>query len=218
MASFPGTPKILKAGIVLIDPETAAVERVVTLQYNPETLSRSLEANSVGEGGGRAGALRLMGPPKESFTLEAMIDASDQLEFPDENGDAVDYGIFPQLAALETLLYPSSATLQENNDLASLGTLEIAPMQAPLALFIWSKQRVLPIRLTSFSVTEDAFDTDLNPIQAKVSLGMQALTIDDLGFEHKGGSLYMVYQQQKENLADKVPSGSLSAFGINSIP
>ena len=81
------------------------------------------------------------------------------------------------------------------------GTLEIAPMQVPLTLFVWSKNRIVPVRLTDISAVEDAFDADLNPIRAKVSLGFRVLTVDDLGFTPKGGSLYMVYQQQKEALA-----------------
>ncbi len=217
MTTFPRSPRLLKAGIVLIDPETAVVQRIITLQYNPESLSRSLEVKGMSESNGQAGALRLTGPPNETFTLDAMIDATDQLEFPSDNPDAVETGIYPHLAALETIIYPTSSTLQENNTLAQSGTLEIAPMQMPLTLFIWSKQRVIPVTLTSFSVTEDAFDVNLNPIQAKVSLGMRVLTIDDLGFDHKGSSLYMVYQQQKENLSAKMKSGGLDAFGIGGI-
>ena len=76
----------------------------------------------------------------------------------------------------------------------------------------------MPVKLTSFSITEEAFDPNLNPIQAKVSLGMQVLTVNDLGFDHKGGQLYMAYQQQKEQLAGKFKSGLLSSFGINNIP
>ena len=200
-----------------MNPDTANVERIITLQYNPEALSRSLEVQSVGESGGQAGALRLMGPPVESFTLDAMIDATDQLEFPSDNPDTVDRGIFPQLSALETIIYPSSSTLQENNSLAESGVLEIAPMQSDLTLFIWSKHRIVPVRITSFSVSEEAFDVNLNPILAKVSLGMRVLNIDDLGFDHKGSGLYMVYQQQKENLAQLAKSGGLSAFGISSL-
>ena len=63
----------------------------------------------------------------------------------------------------------------------------------------------MPVRITDFSITEEAFDPPLNPIRAKVSLGMRVLTIDDLYFTDKGGSLYMAYQQQKESLAAALP-------------
>jgi len=210
---------LLKGGIVLIDPDSGAVQRVIALQYNPDSLSRSFQVKGVGaESGDRSEALRLKGPPVESIKLEAEIDATDQLEFPDQNANAVALGLQPQLAALETIIYPSTAQLQANNSLASSGTLEIAPMQAPLTLFIWSKNRVVRVRITEFSITEEAFDPNLNPIRAKVSLGLRVLSVDDLGFEHKGGSLYMAYQQQKEQLAGKSQGPTLAAFGIASIP
>src|SRR5205085_3175872 len=139
------SPRLLKGGIVLIDPTTSVVERIVTLQYNPDTLSRSLQIRSVhgGESGDRSEALRLTGPPVETIKLDAEIDATDQLEFPDQNKTAVEVGIHPQLAALETLVYPTSAQLQGNNSLAQQGTLEIVPMEAPLTVFVWSKNRVV---------------------------------------------------------------------------
>lgn len=218
MTTFPGSPRLLKGGIVLIDPETSAVQRIITLQYNPDSLSRTLQVQSGGgEGGNRSEALRLTGPPVETLKLDVEIDATDQLEFPDENINAVEAGIHPQLAALETIIYPTSSQLLSNNRLAQAGTLEIAPMETALTLFIWSKNRILPVRLTDFSVTEEAFDTNLNPIRAKVSLGMRLLSVNDLGFNHKGGSLYMSYHQNKERLAKMFKGRGLSSLGIGEI-
>ena len=76
----------------------------------------------------------------------------------------------------------------------------------------------MPIRLTDFSITEEAFDPTLNPIRAKVSLGMRVLSIDDLMFNDKGGSLYLVYQQQKETLAKLYQGGTFATLGIRGIP
>jgi len=213
MTAFPGSPRLLKGGIVLLDASTGAVQRIIALQYNPDTLSRTLQVQGVGEHANRSEALRLKGPPIETLKVEAEIDATDQLEFPDQNASAVQVGLYPQLAVLETLIYPASGTLISNNALAQVGTLEIAPMQTPLTLFIWSKNRILPVRLTDFSVTEEAFDPALNPIRAKVSLGMRVLSVDDIGFDNKGGSLFMVYLQQKERLAAMSPAGTLAALG-----
>ena len=218
MTTFPGSPKLIKGGIVLLNPSTSAVQRIIVLQYNPDTLTRTLQVQSVGgEGGDRSEALRLKGPPVETIKLDAEIDAADQLEFPDQNQNAVQLGLHPQLAALETTIYPTSATLNSNNSLANAGTLEIAPMEAPLMLFIWSKNRILPVKLTEFSITEEAFDPSLNPIRAKVSLGMRVLSVDDLGFDHKGGSLFMSYLQNKERLSAKNQAGSLNSFGIGGL-
>jgi hypothetical protein len=218
MSSSPSSPRLLKSGIVLIDPESAAVQRIFALQYNPDTLSRTLQPQAIKESGDRSEALRLTGPPVETIKLDAEIDATDQLEFPDQNPNAVQLGIQPQLAALETIVYPSSAQLLANNNLAQSGTLEIAPMLAPLTLFVWTKNRIVPVRLTDFSITEEAFDTSLNPIRAKVSLGMRVLNVNDLGFASKGGSLFMIYQQQKERLAGLTRNGQLGIFGIGAIP
>ncbi len=220
MTTFPGSPHILKGGIVLLDPDTFTVlpNGIIVLQYNPDTLSRTLKIKGAEEGGDRSEALRLTGPPVETFKLDAEIDATDQLEVPDKNPNTVQNGIFPQLAALEMIVYPSSARLQNNFNLAQSGTLEIVPVLAPFALFVWSANRIVPVRLTDFSITEEAFDPALNPIRAKVTLGMRVLSIDDLTFSDKGGSLYMVYQQQKETLAKLNQGGAFAALGIRGIP
>lgn len=218
MTTFPRSPRLLKGGIVLIDPETSAVQRIISLQYNPEKLTRTLKGNTVGEDSDRSQALRLKGPPVETYKLDAEIDAADQLEFPEQNEEIKKNGITPQLSALETIAYPDSSQLLSNNSLAASGTMEIEPTEAPLMLFVWSKNRVLPVRITDFSITEEAFDPNLNPIRAKISLGMRVLSVDDLGFDHKGGSLYMAYHQQKEQLAAKFQPGALGTLGIGEIP
>ena len=219
MTTFPGSPRLHKGGIVLIDPESGVVKRIIALQYNPDTFTRTLQVQGVGsEGGDRSEALRLTGPPAETIKLEVEIDATDQLELPDQNRTATRLGIHPQLAALETVLYPASSQVQANNALAKRGTLEIIPMQSPLTLFVWGQSRILPVRITEFSVTEEAFDPALNPIRAKVSLGMRVLSVNDLGFDHKGGSLFMAYHQLKERLAGMSRDGGLSVLGIGEIP
>jgi hypothetical protein len=218
MNTFPNSPRLLKGGLVLLDGASGAVRRVITLQYNPDTLSRTLQVQGAGgEGGDRAEALRLKGPPVETIKLEAEIDATDQLEFPDQNPSATATGIQPHLAALETIVYPTSGQLQSNNALAQAGTLEIIPAQAPLTVFVWSKNRVMPVRITEFSITEEAFDAALNPIRAKVSLGLRVLSVNDVAFDHKAGSLFMSYQQQKERLATLHMPGALTSLGVSSL-
>ena len=118
-------------------------------------------------------------------------------------------GIFPQLAALETILYPTSRADLSNHALAASGMLEIVPMEAPLTLFVWSASRIVPVRITEFSVTEEAFDTNLNPIRAKVSLGMRVLSVNDLGFDHRGSSIYLAYQRRRRRSPAIPASGNL---------
>lgn len=221
MTNFPNSPRILKGGLVLIDANTSAVQRIIVLQYNPDTLTRTLQVQSAGQSSGdHLEALRLTGPPIETLKLDAEIDATDQLELPTQgqNQVATKLGIFPQLAMLETIIYPTSRHLQSTNTLAQLGTIEVAPAQAPLTLFVWSRTRILPVRVTDFSITEEAFDVALNPIRAKVSLGMRVLSVNDLGFDHKGGNLFMSYLQQKEQLAARLQGGALGALGLTGIP
>jgi hypothetical protein len=220
MSGFPGSPRILKGGLVLLDPVSFAVVPggIIVLQYNPDTLSRTLKIKGAEEGGDRSEALRLTGPAVETIKLDVEIDATDQLENPTQNSATVQYGVSPQLAVLETLVYPTSAALQNNNSLSQQGTLEIMPMMKPLPLFVWSALRVLPVRITELSVTEEAFDPRLNPLRAKVSLGMRVLSIDDLFFNDKGGSLYMAYQRQKEALAALSQPGSFSILGLTGAP
>jgi hypothetical protein len=203
MTNFPRSPRILKGGLVLIDPDTSAVQRIIVLQYNPDSISRTLQVQAVGgESKDRSQALRLTGPPVETIKLDAEVDVTDQLELPDQgqNKVATELGLHPQLAALETIVYPSSQQVLNNNRLAQAGTLEIAPMESPLTLFVWSKTRILPVRVTDFSITEEAFDPN------------------DLGFAHKGGNLFMAYFQQKEQLAKKMAAGGFGALGIGGIP
>jgi hypothetical protein len=218
-SGFPNSPRVLKGGLVLIDPESAKVLRIIALQYNSDSLNRSLQLQAAGgEGGNRSEPMRFKGPAIETFKLDAEIDAADQLEFPDQNPAVVEHGIQPHLAAMEALAYPSSDQLVNLDRQASSGTLEIAPMEAPLTLFVWGKSRIVPVRLTDFSITEEAFDPALNPIRAKVSLGLRVLSVDDLGFAHKGGSLFMAYLQTREQLAAKAPGGTLATLGIGGIP
>lgn len=217
MTGYANSPKLIKGGIVLIDATSGQVKLVITLQYNPDTLTRTLQSKTLGEGK-QAQPLRLTGPATETIKLDAEIDATDRLEFPDNNPDTVRHGIAPDLAVLESLLHPQSAHLISNNELAAAGTLEIAPMESPLPLFVWGAGRIVPVKVTDLSITEDAFDAVLNPIRAKVSLGFQVLSVDDLGFDHKGGSLFMNYLQAKEALARKANAGALATLGIGAMP
>jgi hypothetical protein len=214
------SPKLLKGGLALLDATSSRVERLISLQYNPDSLSRTLEVQGSGaDGGGERGQpFRLKGPAVESIKLEADIDATDQLEFPDQNPNAVAFGIAPQLALLEAIVNPTSRELLELSAKSEAGVLEILPPEAPLTLFIFSRSRVVPVRVTEFSITEEAFDAELNPIRAKVSLGLRVLTTDDLGFRSRGGTLFLSYLRGREGLARKGGGVQLSAFGIDELP
>ncbi|WP_372015268.1 CIS tube protein [Pseudoxanthomonas sp. 10H] len=219
--SLSSSPKLIKGGLVILPPGgNGAPRRTIALQYNPDTLSRSYQVQGTGgDGGGeRAQPFRLKGPAIETLRVEAEIDATDQLEAPDRNATAVRHGIAPQIAALESLVNPSVEELLALDALAAGGTLEILPPEAPLVLFVWSRSRVAPVRVTELSVTEEAFDAALNPLRAKVSLGLRVLTTDDLGFRHRGGSLFINHLRTRESLAGKAAGVSLEALGLDALP
>ena len=197
MNIFPGTPRFLKGAIVGIDPLNP-IASIVVFQYNPEKLTRSLTASTVG-GESSSEPMRLKGAPNETITLDTEIDAADQLEKGDPK--TIDMGIYPQLSALEMLIYPKTPLVIANTALALAGSLELIAPEAPLTLLIWGPKRVLPVRLTQFTITEEAHDQKLNPIRAKVTLGLKVLSYNDLPPAHKGYGLFLAHQITKEAMA-----------------
>lgn len=220
MTGLTTSPKLIKGGLVVLDPSGNAIKHSIALQYNPDTLSRSYQVQGAGgDGGGeRATPFRLKGPAIETIKLDAEIDATDALEFPEQNPGATKNGIAPQLAALEALVNPSSDEISALNALGAAGTLEIVPPNAPLVLFIWSSNRIVPVRVTDFSITEEAFDSALNPIRAKVSLGLRVMSTDDLGFASRGGALFLNHLRRREGLASTTGTAALQTLGVSNLP
>jgi len=210
VTGFSGSPKLLKGAIVAVKPLDLA-SGVIVFQYNPDTLTRTLRARTAGSESDKSEALRLKGPPDETVKLDIELDAVDQLEAGDSTAEQL--GVYPALSRLEILLYPSSAIVIANEVLTLLGVIEVIPAEAPLTLLVWGPKRVLPVRLTSFTITEEAFDPNLNPIRAKVSLELAVLSYDDLGLVSVGGALFMAHQIAKEAFAKQSPAG-LGATGL----
>lgn len=195
MSAFPGSPRTLSGALVAIDP-LLPVQTVVPFQYNPHTMTRQLEGR--GADGGPA-ATSYAGAPIETITVEIELDATDGLEVRDEN--TLVYGLHHRLAALERLVYPDSARVLATTVLAATGSIEVVPPQGKMILFIWGPRRVLPVSITQFSVTEEAHNPQLNPIRAKVQLGLRVLSTDDLGPLHPGHGLFMAHHMAKEVMA-----------------
>lgn len=215
MSTFPNSPRLQKGALIGLDPFNPLAS-ITIFQYNPETLTRRLSAQSASSGGagGQTSpgeALRLAGPPQETITLDVQLDATDQLE----KGDplATTLGLHPQLAALEMMLYPKSALVIANDALMLAGIIEVIPPEAPLGILVWGIKRVLPVRLTDFSITEEMFDPNLNPIHAKVSLGLRVLNYRDLGLLSPGGALFMAHQVIKEVMATMSSAASALSPG-----
>jgi hypothetical protein len=194
-SSFPQSPRLLKGALISIGIPPS----VVVFQYNPDALTRTLKPASVGSDNE---PLRLKAPPDETIKLDAMLDAADQLEADDTATRLL--GLHPQLAALELMLYPPSAQVIVNEVLAAVGMLEIIPPSAPLTFLFWGLPRVVPVRITDMSITEDAFDPKLNPLHAKVSISMRVLNYAGLGVASPGGAMFMAHQLAKELMASAV--------------
>lgn len=205
MSSSPITPKVNRGAIIGVDLFNPLAS-VVVFQYNPDTLTRTLTPQGAGGQPDRGEALRLKGPPEEKIKADLEIDATDQME-----KGAGKMGVYPALSSLEMLLYPKSALVIANEVLANLGVIEIIPPEAPLAFFVWGPLRILPVRITSFSIVEEAFDADLVPIRARVSVDMRVLNYNDLGLTHPGGAIFMAHQIAKEVMATVAGAGSLGS-------
>jgi contractile injection system tube protein len=199
--------------LVIVDPIRGTPDRVIVMQFNPDSLERSLAPQAAGADaqGDRTEALRLKGPAVESWKFTAEIDSTDQFAAETPNG------IHPQLAALEMLIQPPAAQVRANQALAATGTLEITPIESPLTLFVWGSKRVLPVRLTELSITEEAFDQDLNPYRATVGIGLRVLSVSDLPAGHRGAELYLAHLVQKEQLARPAATGRLGQLGLTGL-
>jgi hypothetical protein len=189
----------MKGAIVGLDPLNPLAS-VIVFQYNPDTLNRTLQARTTqapAQQSNPSMALRLAGPPTETIRMELELDAADQMA----SGDGGAEGVTPALAAMEMLLYPKSALVIANQILAVAGVIEVIPPEAPMVLLIFGPSRVLPVRLTELTVTEQLFGASLNPIQAKVAVAVRVLTYDDLGLASVGGGLFLAYQISREVMA-----------------
>ncbi|MEB3294573.1 MAG: hypothetical protein VKJ24_15560 [Synechococcales bacterium] len=218
MTTFPGSPRLTRGAIVALHAKTGLIRSAVAFQYNPETLSRSLNIQDpIAETKkAKTSTQRSRAAPQESIQIEIELDATDQLEKADPL--AIRLGIHPQLAALEMLVYPTSTKIAANMIKAAVGTVEVVPLAAPLTILAWGLKRIVPVQLTSLSITEEAYDTTLNPIRAKVSLGLRILNYEDFPWTTIGGKLFFSHHVQKEILGRAIGSGMGAATTIVNIP
>jgi hypothetical protein len=218
---YPRAPRMLRGGLVRLDPKTRTIVDVVVFQYNPDTLTRTIQPRSIGgEPGDRLEVLRLTGPPHETIKFDAEIDATEQLEHPDlqANEPVASHGLLPALAVMERLVTPPARELQAVDALFDRGMLEIAPMEAPLTVLVWGAKRVVPVLVSSLSITEEAFSPSLKPIRVKASFECKVLSSSDLPLQHLGGELYMAYRRMVEQLATMVTGADVRTLGLEHLP
>lgn len=205
---MPTLPRLTRAGLVVLDPATLKVLRVLSLQYNPDSLTRSIQARGSSNDLG-TDRLRVSGTATQTINFDAELDATDQLSTAEPTGPEVNSGLHPWLAVLEGLLNPSIDDVVNNDRLASSGMFEVLGTSTAALVLVWSKHRVLPVRLTELSVVEEAFDAQLNPIRARVSFGFTVLGVNELGTTSALGALAVNHHRGLEQLASDRAFGSL---------
>jgi len=206
MPNPPAAMNFLRGALVTLD-STGGTRNTVAFQFNPVTLRRSLQANTVGGGeqGDRSLAVRFAGAPVETVTFDAVFTSLAS------NAAAGTDGVYPQLAAVAMLIYPQLAAVQQEQALLAQGILEVMPLLAPQTLFVWGSKRVLPVRVTELTIQEEFFDPDLNPVRATATLGLRVLSYSDLFPTNPGYQTFQVYQQELQNLAQQGYTAQASA-------
>jgi hypothetical protein len=227
MASESPLRPVLQKGALAVFPSHTPGSQpgaVILFQFNPESMKRTLAhraattPNQGNSGAAKEDVLRVTGPPLETISLTVDLNAADQLGEPDQNRIVAEHGLHPALATLELLMYPPTLETQKMQEQAESGQVQVTPPDHPLVLFIWGKSRVVPVKVTAFSVTEEAFDTRLNPIVAKVELTLQVLTSMEFTDSSFGRDAFIAYQKSKESLAQLDHPGSETPGIRNLLP
>jgi len=229
---FSRSPLLLKGALIEFSERfIGPLPNIIIFQYNPAALSRSLEVynpfkeeNITNQDSGEVIGVRNfistdaqpMDPP-ETFTLDLELDATDDLEIGDPV--AVVTGVADRIAALEMLLYPEEGSLLGNllgsisvslggvSTGASAQAQDVPRGKVPILLFVWGPGRIVPVRVTSFQVEEEAFSPLLYPVQAKASVDLKVLSeteinlFDDSLSKDIALAAYKFTRKQKQVLA-----------------
>lgn len=234
----PKSPKLLKGALIEFSHRFLfAVPNVIVFQYNPESITRKLEAWYAGgtenkQGGGEEPVNAQPHDPPETFDLTLEFDAADEMENPLTKSVAIVSGVSRRIAALEMLLYPepgdggllTSAVQSLSAALSGTVSMGAAPVprgKVPDLLFCWGLGRIVPVRLTGFSVEEQSYSPQLSPLRAKVTIGLKILQPRNLPCSKEQSSellkaSYNIYIKTKQRLA-AVNMVSQSADSVESV-
>lgn len=217
----PRSPKLLKGALIEFSKRFLySVPNVIVFQYNPETMTRKLEAWYAGGGDNKQGGDEPVNAqphdPPETFDLTLEFDAADELENPLTKAVAIVSGVSRRIAALEMLLYPEedargllvsavqSVSAKMNNTVSFAKP--VPRSKVPDLLFCWGPGRIVPVKLTGFSVEEQAYSPQLSPLRAKATVGMKILQPRNLPCSKEQSSellktSYKIYTTTKKSLA-----------------
>ncbi|HMG73696.1 MAG TPA: hypothetical protein VK582_09355 [Pyrinomonadaceae bacterium] len=214
------SPRLLKGAIIQFSaPLLVPIPNIIIFQYNPEKMTRTLTpwAPPAPPPGGDdpkvEAALAQPYDPGETFSLSLELDAADALEAPDTHPVASVFGVADRIAAIEMLLYPPGDSAL-GGLVSAIGSafgasvaVDVVPRKTvPVVLFFWGPGRIVPVRITSFSIDEQAYSPTLYPIRAKATLGLKILDAaafgnDDSATVKIAKACYTFTRAQKELLA-----------------
>jgi hypothetical protein len=227
-----------------------AVPNVIVFQFNPETIAHAWTAatHTAPPAGGSAKAshdpLAADTVPGESFTFKLILDSNEDLADVASNPVAASLasvsGVYPRLAALEMLQYPSGAFSGANllgtvsasissaglslsaSGGASASSTPVPNSQVPMVLFVWGPQRIVPVKVSQLSTNETLYDSNLNPTHAEVSITLTVLTPDELkavpGVLGKLGNVAYVYSQGLRQAQALANLGDAAASIVGMLP
>jgi hypothetical protein len=189
---------VLKGALVEFTPTflPVPVPNVIVFQYNPETMTHTWAQPEPATTAGTetSNPLAVKGMPGEAFSFTIAMDARDEIADGSAPAAALaeSSGIYSRLAALEMLLYPTgtsgsaltgtvSAAIISALSGAGAGPTRTIPQSVlPVTLFIWGPGRIVPVRVTDLTITEQLYDSALNPIHAEAQLTLRVLTPAEL--------------------------------------
>lgn len=185
----PQSPWLLSGAlIVLKDTPIVPIPSMIPFQYNPATLSRSVDPYKPdGEPGEKYATVARAqpGPPTETISLSLELDATDYLEDPGNHPVGSLVGVSSPIASMEKIMYPTgsviAALIGAISDLLGVGggASAVPRSQVPVVLFFWGPSRIVPVRVTSLTIEEQGHTPLLYPVLATARLSMRVLTPPD---------------------------------------
>ena len=205
----PDQRQYVRGALVAYDPKSKK-KKTVPFQYNPAELSRSLKPRTYADG---VGSSEYTGAAEQEISLTVQLQGVDTMVAKTKKGktNIAARGVYAHLAALELLLYPKTDKIDQYRKDIAKGTKGAVPQVANLTWFVWGEQRVLPVKLTSFEVSETFFNVALSPVMASVKLSLQVQNI----FDAPEDSYQMLLSYQK-NLEQMVADQSGEVYGSQS--
>jgi hypothetical protein len=182
----------VKGGFLVVDSETGALQSLVAMDMNPQTLTRTLEPVSPVTPGPTVDASPI--EPREVIAFSFRVEGAEG-----SGAGATGLGIYPQISALELLMYTAGGRSN------------------PLILFAWGSHRLEPVRIDLMEITEQAFDASLSPVRAEVRVMLTVLKDADVADTDIPRRHWDNQLAEKRRVAALAPAASLAELGLSGI-